>query len=433
MERAKRLNFDPYVQVQKRIEVLKISGHPTDKIDIRVIGGTWSYYPKKYRLWFCKKCFDACNNVKDDPNDKKLTINELWKKLEIAQKKNEKAKYRIVGLSFETRPDFVTQKEAMEIKKMGATKIELGVQSIYEDVLTLNLRGSGNKETIRATKILKDAGFKVAYQIMLNLYGSSPERDIEMLKELFNNLDYKPDYLKIYPCALVKEAALYTKYLQEKYKPYKERILIDTIKTIKQMVPRYVRIERIVRDIPSTLIIGGPKRISNLRQVIAEEMRQEKIQCECIRCREIRNTNSKSKIYLFREDYDASGGKEIFLSFEDKDRKQLYSLLRLRIPSHFFETQAKTKHVWGPGLQTLKDCAIVRELHTYGQTAAISGKNSLSQHKGLGQKLMKEAERIVKKEFGIKKIAVISGAGVRDYYRQKLGYKLDSGYMVKNL
>lgn len=418
VERAKRLKFNPYVQTQKRLEVLDISGHPTEKVELRVIGATWSHYPLKYKIWFCKKCFDACNGTRDDPQDKKLPVEELWKKLAIAQKKNEKAKYRIVALSFETRPDYVNIKEAEQMKRLGATKIELGIQSVYEDVLKKNLRGHGLKETIEATKILKDAAFKVSYQVMLNLYGADPKTDLKMFEQLFDNSDFKPDCLKIYPCALVKEAALYKKYLKGEYKPYPEKTLIDLIKEIKKIVPRYVRIERIIRDIPSPLIVEGGSRISNLRQMIEADMRKENWQCQCIRCREI-GAEKKEKAYLFREDYDASNGKEIFLTLENKTKSSLYSMLRLRIPSKD-ET-----------LQELKDCALIRELHTYGQAALLS-ENSEVQHKGLGKKLISEAEKIAKKEFGFEKIAVISGVGVRDYYR-KLGYKLSNGYMIKPL
>ncbi len=420
VERAKRLKFDPYIQMQKRLEVLDLSGHPTDKVEVRVIGATWSYYPKKYQIWFCKKCFDACNDTPNEKNDKKLSANELWKKLALAQKKNEKAKYRIVALSFETRPDFITLEEVQQMKKLGATKIELGVQSIYEDILKKNLRNHQIKETIEATKILKNAGFKVSYQVMLNLYGSNPEKDLEMFKELFNNPNFKPDCLKIYPCALVKEANLYKKYLQKKYRPYSKKVLIELIKSIKKIVPRYVRIERIIRDIPSPLIVTGGSKISNLRQMIEADMQKENWHCECIRCREIQ-ANNKKPVRLFREDYEASEGKEILLTFEDSDRKKLYSLLRLRIP--FFLPTIKN---------VLNKCAIVRELHTYGQAVEISEKNKNVQHKGLGKKLLAEAEKIAKKEFGFKKIAIISGIGVRDYYK-KLGYKLKEDYMVKKL
>jgi elongator complex protein 3 len=309
------------------------------------------------------------------------------------------------------------------MKRMGATKIELGVQSIYDDILKFNRRGHGVKETIEATKLLKDAGFKVAYQMMLNLPKSSPKKDIAMFKELFSNQDFKPDSLKIYPCALVKEAPLYKLYLKKEYKPYKERELIETIKSIKKIVPKYVRIERIIRDIPSPLIVEGGAKISNLRQVIEAEMKNEKWQwqCQCIRCREIKDSESNDKIYLMREDYDASNGKEIFLSFEDKNRKNIYALLRLRI------------NLNNDTLPVLKNSAIVRELHVYGQAAAISKKNSLVQHKGLGQLMVKEAERIAKKEYKLNKIAIISGVGVRNYYKEKLGYKLKDGYMIKSL
>jgi elongator complex protein 3 len=423
VERAKSLNFDPYLQTQKRIEVLEMSGHTTDKIELRMIGGTWSFYDLKYKLWFVKKCFEAANNQKDKKeNLKTKTIDELWKELESAQKKNEKAKYRIIGMSFETRPDYINLKEIAEIKRMGATKIELGVQSIHDDVLKFNKRGHGVKETIKATELLKKAGFKVAYQMMLNLPKSNPKRDIEMFKELFGNENFKPDSLKIYPCALVKEAPLYKLYLKKEYKPYKERELIETIKSIKKLIPKYVRVERIIRDIPSPLIVEGGARISNLRQVIDMEMKKEGWQCQCIRCREIKDSTSKEKIYLVREDYEASNGKEIFLSFENKNRTSLYGLLRLRINTNNDNT-----------LPVLKDSAIIRELHIYGQAASISKQNSLVQHKGLGQQLVKEAERIAKEEFKEKKIAIISGVGVRGYYKEKLGYKLKDGYMIKSL
>jgi len=408
VERAKKLKYDPYLQVQKRIEVLEMSGHPADKIDLRFIGGTWSSYDLKYKIWFIKKCFEAANGQKDG-KDKTKGVEQLWKELKNAQKKNEKAKYRIIGLSFETRPDFINQKEIDEMRKLGATKIEIGVQSIYEDILKFNKRGHGIEETIKATELLKNSGFKVAYQMMLNLPGSNPKKDIEMFKELFDNENFKPDYLKIYPCALVKEAPLYNLYLKKQYKPYTEKQLIETIKEIKKLIPKYVRIERIVRDIPSPLIVEGGAKTSNLRQMIEADMKKEGWQCQCVRCREIKDT-TKEKVILFRDDYNASKGKEIFLSFEDKNRQHLYSLLRLRIN---------------------KNEAIIREVHVYGQSASISKKNSETQHKGLGMKMIKEAEKIAKKEFKIKELKIISGVGARDYYRKKLNYKLEDGYMVK--
>jgi elongator complex protein 3 len=365
VERAKSLNYDPYLQVQKRIE-------------------------------------------------------------------NEKAKHRIIGLSIETRPDFINKKEIKRMRKLGITKVEMGIQSIYDDVLKKNQRGHKVKATINATKLLKDAGFKVSYQVMVNLLGSDPKRDIRMFGELFENPDFKPDLLKIYPCALVKEAPLYKLYLKGKYKPYSEKTLINIIKEAKKKIPYYVRIERIIRDIPSPKIITGPAKISNLRQVVVKIIKQEGWKCKCIRCREVKEKyNLKEKLYLFREDYNASGGKEILLTFENKERTKLYSLLRLRIPSQ--KPLTKTSLVWGKHfLSVLESAAIIREIHTYGQSVPIAKKKNAPQHKGLGKKLIKMAEKISEREFKLKKIAAISGVGVRDYWR-KLGYSLRDTYMLKKL
>lgn len=402
VERARKLKYDPFLQVEKRIEMLEGEGHPTDKIELRIIGGTWSYYPKQYQKEFIKKCFDASNQRKS-------------KGFEQAQKLNEKAKHRIVGLSIETRPDFINKKENKRLRELGVTMVELGVQSIYDDVLKLNLRGHKVEETIKATKLLKDAGFKVLYQMMPNLPGSNLKRDEKMFKELFKNQNFQPDLLKIYPLALLKEAPLFTLWEQGKYKPYSEKQLLQLIKVIKKNIPPYVRIQRISRDIPSQLVVAGPAKVSNLRQIIAQDSKKEGWQCRCIRCREVREKyNPKEKLFLFRQDYNASQGKEVFLSFENKKREKLYSLLRLRITSD--------------------KKAIIREVHTFGQQLSlVKQKKTLSpQHRGLGKKLIREAEKIAEREFGLKKIAVISGVGARGYY-SKLGYRLEKTYMVKNL
>jgi len=398
VERAKRLRYDPYLQTKKRIEMLEDQGHSTDKIELRIVGGTWSYYPKQYQNWFVKSCFDACNE--------KISIN-----LGKAQQVNEKAKHRIVGLSVETRPDFIDETEIKRLRKLGATLVELGVQSIYNDVLKKNLRGHGSKEIILATKLLKNAGFKVLYQMMPNLPGSNLGKDEKMFKELFTNPDFQPDLLKIYPCALLKEAPLYKLWRNGRYRPYTESQLTNLIKKIKRIIPYYVRIQRISRDIPSSSIVSGPAKISNLRQLLSEKMKEENWQCKCIRCREVREKHApEEKIFLFRQDYEASGGKEIFLSFESEKRK-LHSLLRLRI--------------------TPKE-ALIREIHTYGLSVPIAKKGESPQHHGLGKKLIKTAEKIAKNEFDSKKISVIAGIGARDYFK-KLGYKLENTYMVKTL
>lgn len=424
VERAKKLNYDPYWQTRKRIEMLEIEGHPTDKVELRIVGGTWSHYPKKYQEWFIRRCFIAANS-------KKYTYDDS---LPSTQKLNEKTKHRIVGLSVETRPDFINEKEIKQLRELGATMVELGIQSIYEDVLDLNKRGHGIKEIVKATKLLKDAGFKVLYQMMPNLLGSNLKKDEKMFKELFRNPDFQPDLLKIYPCALLKQAPLYKIWKKGEYHPYTENQLLKLIKSIKKKMPYYVRVQRIARDIPSQKIIEGGAKISNMRQLLKEKMKRENWYCKCIRCREIREKyDPKEKIYLFRQNYRASGGKEIFLSFETKNKEKLYSLLRLRIP---FSDRQSAKNSSRLIFPVLKDSAIIREIHTYGKLRPITYGGRVSvcspQHQGLGKKLAKEAEKIAGKEFKLKKIAVISGIGARNYFR-KSGYRLKETYMVKKL
>lgn len=392
--------FHPYKQVKMRLKALQNNGHPTDKIEIIVIGGTWSYLPKKYQTWFIKQCFDAANNRKT-------------KNLQQAQKINETAKNRIIGLTLETRPDFIDEAEIRRMRILGATRIELGAQSLYNSVLYYNHRGHGVKALINATKLLKEAGFKICYHMMPNLPGSTLKKDRQMFKTLFSNQDFQPDMLKIYPCVVLKEAKLYKLWKKGEYKPYSDKQLINLLIGIKKNIPYYVRINRLIRDIPSPSISAGNK-ISNLRQIL----KNKNIVCKCIRCRETgHNKYPHKKIKMFRENYGASGGKEIFLTFESPDRKILYAFLRLRI------NQADSLF--------LKNTAIIRELHTYGQTIPISQKSDAIQHKGLGKKLMAKAEKIVKKEFPrVKEIAVIAGVGVREYYG-KMKYNLHKTYMIK--
>ncbi|MEA1937248.1 MAG: tRNA uridine(34) 5-carboxymethylaminomethyl modification radical SAM/GNAT enzyme Elp3 [Patescibacteria group bacterium] len=440
--RAILTDFHPYRQVKARLKSLEATGHKTDKIELIVMGGTFSYFPKQYQTWFIKECFRACNaySVRADRD------------LSLLQKLNEKSKHRIIGLTLETRPDYIDAKEIIRMRKLGATRVEIGVQSIYNDVLKLNKRGHSVATTIKATKLLKEAGFKINYHMMPNLPGSSCKRDLIMFKELFSNPDFQPDMLKIYPCVVVKDSPIYKWWKNGKHKPYSDKKLLELLAEIKKIIPYYVRITRLIRDIPSTSIVAGNK-ISNLRQALKKKSEEENWQCKCIRCREVRNKNPLifkklrnknplllkegqgvvENLKLFRQDYNASDGKEIFLSFEDKERKNLYSLLRLRINSGVLSLERKSiisnsAYRLKPELQ-----AIIREIHTYGQMMPIKYKSKKSpQHIGLGKKLILEAEKITREEFGLKKIAVISGIGVRDYYR-KLGYELENEYMVKNL
>lgn len=426
--RAILCHFDPKKQIWARLKTLEDLGHPTDKIELIVMGGTFSVLPRPYQLRFITNCFEICNKIKNKKTKTKITNQRpqnLLEKLKIAQQKNETAKYRIVGLTLETRPDFINEEEIKWMRELGATRVELGVQSIYDDVLKFNRRGHPVSKTIQATKLLKDGGFKINYHLMPNLPKSNTARDLKMFKELFKNPDFQPDMLKIYPCVLTKNAPMFKKIWQEKkYKPYSDRRLINLLIKIKQAVPHYVRIMRLGRDIPAKNILSGSK-ISNVREVVADEMKKKNLKCRCIRCREIKNNVLSIKHFVLnRKDYLASGGKEIFLSFEDQKNDKLIAFLRLRVSSMHFSRQ---KHF----MTELQNAALIREIHTYGQMVPVGERMKKAfQHFGFGKKLVKEAERIAKKEFNLKKIAAIAGVGVRNFWR-KSGYRLKNTYMMK--
>jgi elongator complex protein 3 len=401
--RAILCDYDPYRQVVARLNSLELEGHPTDKVELIVIGGTFSALPKDYQEEYIKRCFEALNASKS-------------KRLEDAKKKNETAKHRCVGLTLETRPDYITKEEVEHMRYLGATRVELGVQSVFDDVLKFNKRGHTVGRTAEATKLLKDAGLKICYHMMPNLPGSDLKKDLEMFKIIFTDPQFKPDYIKIYPCMVTKGSELYCLWKEGKYKPYSDRELEDLICSIKKTVPYYVRIMRLIRDIPASDIEAGSK-VSNMRQNVQKKLKKDGEKCKCIRCREISDKVVGSNIKLFKEEYEASCGKEIFLSYESEDRSTLFSLLRLRLTRDTF-------------LPEIENCALIRELHTYGQQIRI-GKKGETQHKGLGKKLILEAEKIAKKE-GFKKNAVIAGIGVRDYYRSQ-EYESSGEYMKKSL
>jgi len=412
--RAIRCNYDPYIQVQARIKALEDNGHDPEKIELIVIGGTWSVLPKKYKYWYIANLFAGANKFQNSKNkiqksnkfqiSKLKTIKELENILKQEQKKNEKAKYKIIGLTLETRPDYINEEELLEMRELGTTRIELGVQAIDDNILKLNKRGHGVKEIADATKLLKDFGFKVTYHIMPGLPGSSAKKDLVMFKKLFTDERFYPDQIKFYPTVVTKGSLLYKWWKDGKYKPYSDKVLQKLIIDCKKQVPRYVRIIRLIRDIPGESIIAG-NMVTNLRQV----MKQKGVKCECIRCREAREQkfkiqNSKFKIIK----YKASGGEEYFLEYTDRSGEILYGFCRLR----------------------LGDKAFIRELHVYGELVPVGAKKK-TQHSGLGKKLMQEAERLAKKN-NYDKIQVISGVGVREYYR-KFGYNIKNTYMGKDL
>lgn len=419
-QRAKLNKFDPARQVKMRIKALEANGHIVDKIELLVLGGSWSAYDKKYQQWFLKRCFDVCNSYPS-------VSRGFTPRLKEAQKKNETAKYRIIGITLETRPDLIDEKEIKWLRELGCTRVQLGVQHLDEKILKLVKRNQTNKQVAQATKLLKQAGFKVDYHLMPDLPTSTPAKDLKMFKQLFSDERFKPDQIKIYPTVVNEYAPLYKWLKQKKYKPYSEKQLANLLLKIKQTVPYYVRINRLIRDIPKESIKAGNK-ITNLRQFLQTELKKQNKKCKCIRCREARaDVSDLKKAKLFTIKYRSSDGIEYFISFENPKRDKLYSFMRFRINN--LTRIAKSPAL---GLPELKNAALVRELHTYGQLLPVDRRDkSKIQHLGFGKKLMKIAEELTKKH-GLNKIAVISGIGVRPYYR-KLGYRLEGTYMVKLL
>lgn len=405
-QRAKKVNFNPKLQIMSRLKQLKATGHTTDKIEIIIIGGTFSAYPKSYKIKFLKNIFDALNS-------------QPSKSLEKAQVMNETAKHRAVGISIETRPDWVTEKEIKFLRKLGITKIQLGVQALDEKILKKINRGHALTEVVKATQLLKNAGFKVCYHFMPNLPGSTPKKDIKMAKKMFQNPQFKPDYLKIYPVQVIPGTKLHILFKEGKFKTYKDQVLKEVLKEIKKITPPWVRIDRLVRDISKQWISSGIKK-TNIRQIIQQELKQENINCQCIRCREIKDLKYDSHLKLKKLLINTTGGQEYFLTFESN--KKLYSLLRLRLPNK------KQK----PLFNELKRATIIREVHTFGPALALKERSSIkTQHRGLGKKLIKNAEKISKKA-GFKKVAVISAIGTKKYY-QNLGFKKEGLYMTKDV
>lgn len=403
--RAHLLNYDPYKQVQARLKAYKLMNHPTDKIELIVMGGNFPEYPTRYKNWFIKRCYDAMNNKTSST-------------LRAAKKLNEKAKNRCVALCIESRPDtLIKNNEAInELLSYGCTRVELGVQAIDDKIYKRVCRSHGVQEVIDATFELKKAGFKIGYHMMLGLPGSNSEKDLKMFKKLFSDARFKPDQIKIYPCQVIKGAKLVSLHKQGKYKPYSQKKIQELIIKIMKIIPNYCRVMRVMREIPPDYLVAGTIRI-DLRRDIEEEIKKRKLKINEIRFREIGfamrdkgvvNRTLRIKITKYR----AAEGQEYFLEIVNKDNI-LFGLCRLRVQ----------------GGQ-----AFIREIHIYGQSLAIGQKakqKTISQHRGLGKKLIAEAERIVKRH-KIKTLSIISGVGVRQYYK-KLGYRLVGDYMMKGL
>lgn len=407
---AQRFSYDPYEQVRSKMEQLQSRGHDTGKTELVIVGGTFPFMPVDYQRHFAKSCYDALNGKKSST-------------LRQAIASNETAENRCVGFTVETKPDYCKESHIDLMLELGVTRIEIGVQCLNNKVYKLVNRGHTLDDVVYAFKIARDAGYKIVAHMMPGLPGSSPKEDIEDFRRLFHDDSFKPDMLKIYPTLVLEHTGLYNIHNNGNYQAYSKDDIVSVIVEAKKMVPEWVRIMRMQREIESKDIVAGPKS-GNLRQIVLKNLRQQGYLCRCIRCRETglqRRYPSEKDIEFRRTDYNASGGREIFLSYESKERDTILGFLRLR-------------KVAKPHREELNGSAVVRELHIYGQAINVGRSNTGDsyQHRGLGMKLLKEAERISKEELGVSKIAVISAVGTRQYYKN-LGYQQDGPYVSRVL
>lgn len=414
--RANDNKFDPILQFNARVTTLIDIGHSVDKIELIVLGGTWCSYPEEYQEQFIRDIYYAANVFFDIEKRPVLSLEE-----EITL--NENAKLHIIGLTLETRPDTINLDEIKKFRRYNATRIQLGVQHTNNTILKKINRGHTIETAHAAIRMLKENGYKVDIHLMPNLPGATYEKDVEMFQKALYDDRLQVDQLKIYPCAVVPYTKIKEWFDQGKYKPYDDKTLYEIIKDFKMNVQPYKRLNRIIRDIPSSYISGGYDHKSvNMRQLFQNDMKKNNWKCRCIRCREIGDKQvCESLIKLKTIMYRGSEGDEYFISFESKD--YLVGFLRLRI-----NTSPNQDNI----LPVLKNAALIRELHVYSNVNCVGADNKSSmQHRGYGKKLIEEAENISKKN-GFYKIAIISGTGVRNYYRGR-GYNLEDTYMIKHI
>lgn len=443
--RGRMFEFHPYVQTFNRLKQLKKIGHPIDKVELIIMGGTFPSLDICYQEWFISQCLKAMvdfglimtNNREDDSYElDKFKIRQYesgilktyppndYVLIEDIQKVNESSKVRCVGMTFETRPDYCKEEHVDRMLKMGVTRVELGVQTLYDNIYAKIKRGHTVQDSINANRVLRDSSIKVAMHMMPGLF-LTPEEDLKMFKKLFSDENFMPDMLKIYPCLVTKGSELYELWSKGKYKPYSDEEAVDLIVNIKKILPKWVRTMRIQRDIPSKLIDAGVKK-SNLGELVYNRLEEENINCQCIRCREIGHKKTKQKyevnqFKLFEESYNCCEGLETFISIEDENEESIAGFLRLRMPSSKAHREEITEST-----------ALIRELHVYGNMMQIGEKNkNIGQHSGFGEKLLKRAEKI-SKEQEKDEILIISGIGTRNYYR-KFGYERKGPYMAKKI
>ncbi len=463
--RAIRAGFDPYLQVFSRLEQYAVTGQAFDKVELIIQGGTFPWLPDKYKEEFVGYVYKAMNDFseeffigngssdevdlqrykaffempgefRDEARVKRVTGKMLQLKsnsgydnrnesvsdfLLRQQKLNETAKVRCIGLTIETKPDWGKLQHGNHMLKLGCTRVELGIESVYEKQLKLANRGHTIRDTKESLQQLKDLGFKINAHYMLGLPGSTRESDLEGLKELFSNPDFRPDMLKIYPCLVMKGTPLYLQWERKQFTPITTAEAAEVISEFKRFIPRWCRIMRVNRDIPTYVTSAGIDR-TNLRQYVQQLQKQKGIICNCIRCREIGRKGWSGKSKLAVTEYDGSGGKEFFIAAEDSVNDAIIGFCRMRFPSRQLRPEIT------------ETTAIIRELHVYAAAVAIGNEpeeKTKLQHRGFGRKLMAAAEEIAR-EHGMDKVLVISGVGTREYYK-KLGYGYDGPYMGKKL
>ncbi len=408
--------FDPYRQVRSRLGQLRTIGHPVQKVELIVMGGDWCSKERAYREWFVKRCLDAMNG-------------SVSPTLEAAKRVNETAAVRNIGTTFETRPDWISPATVDEMLEMGATRVEIGVQSLSDEVLTLVGRGHDVEASAVATRILRDSGLKVCYHIMPGLPGSNIEMDLHMFHQMFSDPRFRPDMLKIYPTLVVKNTRLYEWWREGRYSPYTDDETVSLIAQAVSEMPEYVRIQRMQRDIPLHQIEAGLSR-GNLRELVHAEMRRLGLRNPTIRYREVGHYEMRTgrranpdTMTLIQRVYEAGGGTEVFISLEDPVEDIIFAFLRLRYPS---EAAHRPEVRCSP-------CAIIRELRVFGPMVRIGERDPERwQHLGLGECLVGEAERTAREDLGVDRILVLSGTGVKEYYRN-LGFVDDGPYLAKSL
>ncbi len=408
--------FDPYKQVKTRMEQLMAIGHKVDKVELIIMGGTFPATPPDYQSWFIQRCLDAITG--------KISFS-----LEAAKKNAESSRIHNVGITVETRPDWAKEAHVDSMLAMGVTRVEMGVQHPSDAIYRIVGRKHTVSDVVEATRITKDSGLKIVYHMMPGLPGTTPEKDLKIFKKIFTDSKFKPDMIKIYPCLVLKNTKTYEWFKEGKYMPYTTEEAVNLVAEIKKIVPPWIRIMRVQRDIPAPLILGGVDK-SNLRQLALKKLEKEGSKCRCIRCREVGHKvrsgaprPEPAEIEILRTQYEASEGKEIFISAENTERDILIGYLRLRVPSD----KAHRPEV------ASEPCTMVRELHVYGTLVPV-GKHLRKawQHRGYGGILLNEAERITRNDYGFEKILVISALGTKQYYK-RFGYDYDGVYMSKIL